>query len=214
MAAGAPAVESARETAATVRPPPAPAEDKRPVPPVTAIEPARVPANSSPSDARVVLGAGMGAALAVGIGPGPGALARLFLGGRKGQLSLELGADVTLPVTAQQPDGGAFALDTQAADAIGCGHLGVLAGCVVGRFGRIHARGSGVDAPRSPAGLFSQVGARFAAAHDLAGRFFAGAHVDGLVMLSPWTVALNGGAVWTTPRFGLLLGVDVGARFF
>jgi hypothetical protein len=152
--------------------------------------------------------------MAVGVGPAPGVLARLFLRARGSRLSLEVGADATLPVSELEPDGSSFALDTQAADAVGCGHLGVVAGCVVGRFGRIHARGSGVDAPRSPSGLFSQAGARLAVGGDVGSRFFAGAHVDGLVMLAPWTVKLNGGDVWTTPRFAVLFGIDVGARFF
>ena len=197
--------------------PPAPAavaEAKSLAPPPTAIQPAPVATPPSPPGPRVVFGAGIGAALAVGVAPGPGALARLFIGARRGRLSLEVAADVTLPVTEQGPDSSAFAVETQAADVTGCGHLGALAGCLVGRFGRIQARGSGVDVPRSPSGWFSQAGVRLAAARDLGGRLFAGAHVDGLVMLSPWTVALNDSGVWTTPRLGLLLGVDLGARFF
>jgi len=215
-AAAAPTVAVTGEPAAPgpQSPQPPPSTDDAPPPaPVPAIEPVRVAATPS-SSPRVAVGAGFGAALAVGVGPAPGALGRLFLGVRRGQLSLEVGADATLPVSEQQSDGSAFALDTQAGDAIGCGRVSVVAGCVVGRFGRIHARGSGIDAPRSPSGLFAQAGARLGAAFDLGDRFFAGGHVDGLIMLSPWTVALNGGAVWTTPRFGVLLGVDVGAWFF
>ena len=212
-AAPAPA-PAAPASAAPVRPPSSPADEAQDAAATAiAIEPERVPATRS-SSPHVAIGAGFGAALAVGIAPAPGALARLFLGARRGQLSLELAADATLPVTEQQPEGNAFALDTQAADVIACGHLAAFAGCVVGRLGRIHARGSGVDAPRSPSGLFAQAGARLAASRDLGDRFFAGAHVDGLVMLSTWTVALNGSAVWTTPRVGVLFGVDVGARLF
>ena len=70
-----------------------------------------------------------------------------------------------------------------------------------------------MDAPAAPSGLFSQAGARIAATVDFGGRYFAAARLDGLVMLSTWTVTLNQIAAWTTPRVGALIGLDVGARF-
>ena len=57
------------------------------------------------------------------------------------------------------------------------------------------------------------MGGRLAATWDFAGRYFASARVDGLVMLSPWTVTLNAMSAWTTPRVGGLVGLDFGARF-
>ena len=63
-------------------------------------------------------------------------------------------------------------------------------------------------------GWFSQAGARVVATGELGGPYFVAARVEGLVMLSSWTVALNDVAAWTTPRVGVLLGLDVGARFF
>jgi len=42
----------------------------------------------------------------------------------------------------------------------------------------------------------------------------AAARVDGLVLLSSPTVKLNKTAVWTTPRVGGLMGLDLGVRFF
>ena len=44
-------------------------------------------------------------------------------------------------------------------------------------------------------------------------RFFATARLDGLVMLSTWEVDINKVAAWTTPRVGVLIGVDVGVKF-
>jgi len=120
-----------------------------------------------------------------------------------------------LPSTQQAADGGrSFALDRFAGGAAACGHAGVGAACVTATVGVLRARGNGVDVPLTPSGLFSQVGARIAATADFGGRYFVAAHLDGLVMLSPWTVALNRTDVWTTPRVGALIGVDVGARFF
>ena len=68
--------------------------------------------------------------------------------------------------------------------------------------------------PPSPAGLFSQAGARLAATHEFGGRYFAAVRVDALVMLSSCTVTLNQAAAWTTPRVGGLVGLDVGVRIF
>ena len=79
--------------------------------------------------------------------------------------------------------------------------------------GLLRARGLGVDVPASPVGWFSQVGARIAATRDFGDRTFATARVDGLVMLSPSQVTLNQAAVWTTPRVGALIGLDVGVHF-
>jgi hypothetical protein len=40
------------------------------------------------------------------------------------------------------------------------------------------------------------------------------AHADGLVMLSRWNVVLNDAVVWTVPRIGGLVGLDLALRFF
>jgi hypothetical protein len=90
----------------------------------------------------------------------------------------------------------------------------MFAGCLTATGGLLQARGTGVDVPASPTGWFSQAGARIAATADLGRRWFVSARVDGLVMLSSWTVALNDVAAWTTPRVSVLLGLDVGVRFF
>jgi hypothetical protein len=38
--------------------------------------------------------------------------------------------------------------------------------------------------------------------------------MDGLWSPAPWTIEANGVPMWTTPRLGALVGVDVGAIFF
>jgi len=140
-------------------------------------------------------------------------VARLFVSGRLTRVSLELGADAAWPATQHQVDGSGFALDRFAGTGAACGHAGAIAACVTGTVGVLRARGTGVDTPASPSGLFSQAGARLAATLDFGGRYFAAARLDGVVMLSTWTVTLNNTATWTTPRVGALIGVDVGARF-
>jgi hypothetical protein len=152
--------------------------------------------------------------LALGLAPHATALGRVFVSGRIDPFSLELAVDAALPASQRQDDGSGISLDRIAAGAAACGHLEPFAGCLIATFGRLHASGSGVDKPLSPSGVFSQVGARVAATHDLGERYFVGARVDGLVMLSPWTVTLNDAVVWTTPRIGAVVGVDFGANFF
>jgi len=109
--------------------------------------------------------------------------------------------------------GAGFSLERFAAAAAACAHAGPIAGCVTGTLGRLQARGFGVDAPSSPVGMFSQVGARLVASRDI-GRYFVALRLEGLVMTSPSQVTLNQVTVWTTPRVAELLGVDLGAHFF
>jgi hypothetical protein len=160
------------------------------------------------------LSVGLGPTVALGVAPRPTGLGRLFVSGRSSWFSVELAADAALPATQRRVDGSGFSLGRVAAEAAACGHARAFAACLTTTVGRLEARGFGVDAPASPAGVFSQVGARIVATRDLWGHYFAAARVDGVVMTSSWTVTVNEAAMWTTPRVGALLGVDFGARFF
>jgi hypothetical protein len=206
-------------------PPPAPtppAPPPGPVPPAISAETAAAEAARQAPAAKAAakparwaqLSAGVGPSLALAMAPQPTGLGRIFVSGRRGRVSLELGVDAALPVAERSLAGGGFSLDRFAAGAAACGHLRAFAACLTGTAGLLRARGFGVDAPASPAGPFSQVGARMVAAWDFEGRYFLAARVDLLVMVSPWTVTLNDVAVWTTPRVGALAGVDLGFRFF
>ena len=227
LAALAPPVpEPAAPPPATVAPPsaaPAPPPPTSPPAP-DAIPTAVAPPNPAPappppvprppaSPRRLALSVGLGPALALGVAPRATGLARVFVNGRVARLSFEIGVDATWPATEHQADGSGFSLDRFAGGAAACGHAGAFAACITGTVGILRVRGTGVDAPASPSGLLSQVGARIGATRDFGGRYFAAAHLDGLVMLSSWTVTLNDDAAWTTPRVGALIGLDVGARF-
>ena len=163
---------------------------------------------------RFRLSAGLGPSLAVGMAPHVTGLGRIFVSGRFDPLSLELAVDAALPASRRQPDGSGFSLDRIAAGAAACGHVHVFAACLTATVGRLEARGFGVDKPASPAGLFSQLGARIAATQGFGDRYFAAARLEGLVMLSPWTVTLADNVAWSTPRFGGLFGLDFGVYFF
>jgi hypothetical protein len=223
----APETPPAAETPPAREPPAAPPAPTRQSPPphpeTSAISverapdaaPVIVPPPSPPAHPRSLrLSVGVGPSVALGMSPKPTGVGRLFVSGRLSWFSLELAADAALPATQSGVDGMGFSLDRLAAGAAACGHAMALAACLTTTLGRLQANGFGVDAPRSPVGRFSQVGARLAATADFWGHFFAAIRVEGAVIMSPWTVTLNQVALWTTPRVGALLGVDVGARFF
>ena len=200
----------------TLAPPaePAPPPPPPPAPPPPAATVIAPPPPPPPPPKGLVLSVGLGPALAMGVGPETTGLARLFVSGRRDRFSLELSLDAALPATRHEVDGSGFSLDRFAAGTAGCAHFRMLAGCLTATAGLLRARGVGVDAPATPAGWFSQLGARVVATLEFGGRYFAAARVDGLVMLSPWTVTLNDTPAWTTPRVGALIGLDLGGRFF
>ncbi len=157
---------------------------------------------------------GVGPSLALHLAPHPMGLGRVFASGRVSWISVEIALDAALPATQREADGSGFSLDRFAAGAAVCGHAWAFAACFTTTAGLLRARGLAVDAPASSSGLFSQLGARLGAEEDLGRRLFVAARADALVMLSSWTVRLNETAVWTTPRVGLVVGFDLGVRFF
>jgi hypothetical protein len=204
-----------------VRPPPAKTPDTiNPPPPPATLEPAPGSAKEVPvgipeqgPPAAPSFAVGLGPAIAVGMTPAVTALGRLFVGVRRGRVSAEIAGDSTLGVRQPEPDGTGATVTAMGATVAGCAHLSVLATCALGRLGWIRAVGMGVDAPNTGWGRFSEVGMRLAGTMEW-GRFALSLHVDTLVMLSRWNVVLNQSVVWTVPRVGGLLGVDVGLRFF
>jgi len=195
--------------------PPEPEPPPPPPPPPPETRPTAVaqPPPPPPPPPAVKMSVGLGPALAVGLTPQPTGVGRLFVDGRVGRLSLELAVDGALPATQHESNGSSFSLLRFATGGAACGHAGPLAACATAVAGLLQARGAGVDLPASPIGWFAQAGARLAATRDFADRYFATARVDGLVMLSPSHVALNQTTVWTTPRAGALIGLDVGVHF-
>jgi hypothetical protein len=156
---------------------------------------------------------GMGPSLDWGIAPSVTASARLFLGVRRSDLSLEVGGEASLPSTERQWDGSGFRQSLLGASAALCGHRQALSACALGKASQVRVTGLGVDHPRSPTGMAAHIGLRFAAALQLGGPWFATAHLDALGLLTPYTVSLSQAGVWEMPRLGAMAGIDVGARF-
>lgn len=200
--------------------PSAPSAPSQPLPqsgagPGKAVEVVSTPApQARPRGSRLRLALGVGPSLALGLLPQPAAVGRLFVSARVSRLSLEVAIDAAWPSERQEADGSGFSLDRFAVGAAGCGHVHVFAACVTTVVGLLRARGFGVDQPASRLGTFSQVGGRLAAMREFGDRYFVQARVDGLVMIASQTVILNQATVWTTPRLGALMGIDLGARLF
>lgn len=183
-------------------------------PPVPVVVVDAAPAAKPRAPNALRLSMGLGPSLALAVTPHPTASGRLFVDARAGWFSFELTFDATLRVQQQEATGTGFSLRRYAAGGAACGHARVFGACVTGVLGRLEATGHGVDMPLQPAGFSGQVGARVFASHDLGARYFITLRVEGLVMLSRWTVTVNEIPVWTTPRLAALIGADVGVRFF
>ena len=185
------------------------AKDRRPS--ETAISPAIAPAEGD--SPHWTMWVGIGPSLAWDISPSITANARLFLGVRRSEFSLELGGEASYPTTLRQWDGSGFRQSLIGASATVCGHLGAASACLVGKASQVRVTGLGVDQPRSPTGFVAQAGLRLAAAMDLGGPWFATAHIDALGLLTPNTIVLSQAGVWDMPRLGALAGIDLAARF-
>jgi hypothetical protein len=200
----------------TERPPPK-ASDEVNRGPVTVERPGHgadastVPVPASP--ARLLLAVGAGPAVGVGMTPEATAFGRLFVVARFGRLSAEIAADAALPATQREPDGSGVVVNAMGSSAAGCAHVSAASACLLGRLGWIRARGMGVAVPSTSWGRFGEVGIRLAVAREL-GRFIVSVHADGVVMLSRWNVVLNDAVVWSVPRVGAVVGLDVALRFF
>jgi hypothetical protein len=171
------------------------------------------PAPASDDHASAVLAVGAGPAVGLGLTPDAAAFGRLFVAARFRHVSVEVAGDAAVPVTQSEPDGTGVVLHALGSTAAGCGHASFVSACLLGRLGWLRARGTGIALPSTSWGHFTELGLRVAGTRDV-GRFSLSVHADGLVMLSRWNVVLNDAVVWSIPRFGALLGLDVALRFF
>jgi hypothetical protein len=172
------------------------------------------PAGSAePAPSRLRLAVGAGPAVGLGMTPEATAFGRLFVVARLRRLSAEIAADAGLPATHREPDGTGVVVSALGASAGSCGHVSIASACILGRLGWIRARGVDIAAPTTSWGRFGEVGMRLAATRER-GRFIVSVHADGLIMLSRWNVVLNDAVVWSVPRLGAVVGLDLGLQFF
>jgi hypothetical protein len=156
---------------------------------------------------------GLGPELALGVGPNLITQGRIFLQLQHSALSVELGAEASLPTTMRQTDGVGFRENLLLGTVAACGHSGFAAACALAKLGQIRAAGLGVDVPYSPTGFIAQAGPRLALSFGLGQQLQVLAHADALFVVTPWTINLNHTAIWAMPWFGAALGIDLAARF-
>jgi hypothetical protein len=159
--------------------------------------------------AKLDIAIGVGPMVDFGGAPSLSGGARLFTVLRAHVLSLELGAEGTLPVTLRQPDGTGFSASTLGATIAPCGHRGRFAVCAMGVLGVLRAHGFGVDKPHSPLAFTGSAGLRITLDQRLFARWLTVVHVDGLLNWARGTVSLNDVPLWTTPNVALVLGIDL-----
>ena len=156
---------------------------------------------------------GIGPSTSWGVSPSMTANARLFLGARRNNMSLEIGAEANLPSTARQTNHSGFRESLLGASMAVCTHRHAISGCALGKVGQVRVSGFGVDQPRSATGMAGQAGLRLAAAMKLGGPWSVSARLDALGLLTPFTVELNQVELWKMPRLSALAGIDLSARF-
>ena len=197
-----------------------PASGTPPISPGVPVAPP--PSPSTPSSSSEVAGrapgpwslrVGGGAAADLGLAPTATASAHLFAELAYAHVLLVVRGGASVPTTDRQPDGSGFHEYAVNGDLAICGSLDRFAVCGVGALGWIGVRGFGVDQPASPHGLVVRAGARMMVSQRLGARLTASIVADGLVLVSPWNVDLSGVSVWTVPRFGGVLGLDLGVHF-
>ncbi len=158
-------------------------------------------------------GLGAGALLLLGWTPRPVLGARVFAVDRWRALSLEAGAEMTLPGRIERRDGSGFEMSAWSGTLAPCISLAQVAGCVVARFGQTRARGFGLDQSRSPGAFLAQTGLRLVLSQPIAERFVVSAHGEALGNWTPWRVELNRNEVWIAPRVVGAFGLSFTASF-
>jgi hypothetical protein len=183
-----------------------PPVDKAQIPPATAA-PLLVPdkANRLPWKGY----GGVGGSVGLGLAPTWTMLGRLLIAVHNGRWLFELGAEGSLPSTGQLDTGERFDQRLFLGTAAACAERGAFLACAVAKLGGMRARGLDVDKPESPTGFVAQVGPRLGWSYLLGDHVGLLARIDGLFLLTPWTVELNQAPAWTMPRLGASAGIDL-----
>jgi hypothetical protein len=170
-------------------------------------------ARNRTASGRWTVAVGGGPALDLGLDPVATGSVRIFVSVRRGAVSAEVGAEASWPSQIQQADGSGFREYGVGGDLGLCGHVDPVALCALGTLGSLRVQGVGVDHPAAPDALVSRAGVGVRVSQPLGERWSAVLRADGLVLLTPWQVALNGESVWTMPTIGSVLGVDLVGRW-
>ena len=184
-----------------------------PVPPAAAAQGSQPPPVAPTAPVPWTMAGSIGAAAVFGFAPTATASARLSLELQHGHLLLQVAGEVIAPSSWYASDGSGFR-EYWAGGELGlCGVLDRFALCGLGSLGQVWVEGFGVDEPQNPSGWVVRAGLRLQATQPLGSRFALALRADGLALLTPWKVGLNGLSVWSLPTFASTTGLDLVARF-
>jgi len=155
---------------------------------------------------------GFGGTVAAGVAPSLAVLGRLLFAVHDGHWLFEVGAEGSFPATGGLDTGERFSQRLLLGTAAACAEHGVLAACAVAKLGGITVRGIDVDRANSPTGFVAQIGPRVGVSYGLGNHLGLHARIDGLFLVTPWAVELNGVTAWTMPRLGVSAGIDLSVR--
>lgn len=128
-------------------------------------------------------------------------------------LSLELGAELSVPATTRRADGAGFSQQLLLVSGAGCLPLSPWKMCLLLNAGEVRMEGENIDHPTSARVPIVEAGVRLAFNQPFGRRLFLSAYLDGLSLLTRRTGSLDAVPVWTAPPFAAAVGLDAGLRF-
>ncbi len=214
--AGSPTPSASEREREPSSPPPAVTTAPSPIAAVSvsgAMQDSQVPTVVKTAPTRWTMAASLGAAADFGFAPTVTPSARMSVELQHGYLMIQAAGEVIAPSSWRASDGSGFREYAAAGELGLCGVLDRFALCGLGSLGQVWVEGFGVDEPENPSGWVVRTGLRLQATQPLGPRFALALRADGLVLLTPWKVGLNGLSVWSLPTFGSTAGLDLVARF-
>lgn len=181
--------------------------------PFTPEAPPPPPAPAAPSvdPWRVRLGAD--AIGSVGAAPAPALGLGAFAGLGRGALSLDFEVRADLPASITRDDGTGVRSSLVLGTVAPCGHLHVLALCVLGSAGALHGEGLNVGTPERDVTFYAAAGARAAVELTLSRTVFARMRADALAPLTRTTLKNRGSEYWSSPPVTGALALGLGVTF-
>ena len=95
-----------------------------------------------------------------------------------------------------------------------CGHAAAFFACATGSLGGLHAEARGITAPRSSTALHATAGGRVGLVFALSTRLSVRAQIDGVFVLTPHRLAIDGQTVYTLPSVAAGTAIVGAWRFF
>jgi len=135
--------------------------------------------------------------------------ARVFGSARWPAFALELGIELSAPVTVRREDGAGVSQWYLLSSVAGCGRIAPFRACGVFKAGTVRATGRDIDLPKTATAVLTQSGLRLGLEQRLSERAYLSFDADGLVNLTRWSVSLDHVPTWTSPRFAFGAGISL-----